>query len=95
MMEEVLAAIKEERYNSLKDILDAWMEEAGVPCVQVRIGYGNATATFFIYTNHPGLMIGYHGELVDKYKEKLKEYSMRNVEVEFIETQYSFIFKKD
>lgn len=106
MMEESLAAIKEEKYNSLKAIFNAWMGEAGVPCVQIRIEYNaleldpitqkqNLTLTFKVYTNRPGLMIGYKGQLIDKYKEKLEEYCRREVKIEWVETQNSFVFEKD
>ena len=96
VVEEALAKIKEEKYNSLKAIFNAWMGEAGVPCVQVRLDYSVVPLLVFkVYTNRPGLMIGYRGELVNKYREKLKEYSRREVKIEFVETHKSFIFEKD
>lgn len=96
MMEEFLAAVKEKEYNSLNSIFGAWMKEAGVRGIQVNIDRGEVIH-YTIFTSKPGFMIGYKGELADKYKQKLKEYEFmkKEVIVHFIETKYSFVLEKD
>ena len=94
MMEQVLAAIREEMYSSLRKIFNAWMQEAGVRSIQVDVNYDN-NIVYTIYTDRPGLMIGYKGSLIDKYKKALQEQHYRTVEIKFVETRYSFQLKKD
>lgn len=94
MMEQVLAAIREEMYSSLRKIFNAWMQEAGVRSIQVDVNYDN-NIVYTIYTDRPGLMIGYKGVLIDKYRKALQEEHFKNVLIEFVETRYSFQLEKD
>ena len=65
---------------SFEEIIRQWREEAGIN----RVGYSvpghsrcilaHYDATdIYIITSYPGLMIGYHGELINKYREILRD----------------------
>lgn len=55
------------------DIIQQWRREA----LGIRSVYKDTTVyhvdgnTLYLITKYPGLFIGYHGSLIDKYREKL------------------------
>ena len=57
----------------MTDIIQQWKKEA----LGLRNVYKDTTVfhvdgnKLYLITKYPGLFIGYHGRLVDKYKEKL------------------------
>lgn len=69
-------------------VLKEWKKEAGVkyPCLFKYIGSENK---IIIYTSRPGFFIGYHGELVDKYKKKINDIlrmKKEEITINFVET---------
>ena len=66
----VLAARPEQKKLDLKDIIEKWKKECQN---RETIGVHICGDRLFITTRRPGLMIGYHGKLVEKYKILLKD----------------------
>ena len=50
-------------------LLRQWIKEAGVDAIMVT----RDRNVWIIHTTRPGLLIGYHGELISKYKELFKQ----------------------
>lgn len=71
-------------YNIDKIIQD-WCNECSIICM-TNTDYNKKTVT--IITNRPGIMIGYKGNLVNKYKEKIKEYGWKINIIEAQEIHY-------
>lgn len=59
--------------DNMTEVIQQWKKEA----LGLRNVYKDTTAfhvegnTLYLITKYPGLFIGYHGRLVNKYKEKL------------------------
>ena len=59
--------------DDMGDIIQRWKREA----LGLRNVYKDTTVfhvdgnTLYLITKYPGLFIGYHGNLIDKYREKL------------------------
>lgn len=65
-------------------VLREWRIEAKNNHLCLYKGEGD---TLIIYTDRPGYMIGYRGELVDKYRKKISEASFGTIKnVTFVET---------
>lgn len=77
--------------KEMSNIIKEWKEEAGVKGIILVGAYPEFRDTIKICTDKPGLMIGKGGELVDKYKEKLKEHNKELEHIEFVETDRWFI----
>lgn len=71
-------------YNIDKIIQD-WCNECNTICM-TNTDYDKKTVT--IITNRPGIMIGYKGNLVNKYKEKINEYGWKINIIEAQEIHY-------
>lgn len=71
-------------YNIDKIIQD-WCNECSTICM-TKTDYDKKTVT--IITNRPGIMIGYKGNLVNKYKEEIKEYGWKINIIEAQEIHY-------
>lgn len=54
-------------------LLSQWATEAGVK-EPLLIRYDRERKKLIIYTTKPGYLIGYHGEIINKYSELLKTY---------------------
>ena len=73
---------------TLEEIIKQWRKEAGIgaytqnSCVVFHVDKKN----IYIITSYPGLMIGFHGLLADKYKEILKAEGY-NHDIEFIDVR--------
>lgn len=73
-------------HDILSDIIKEWRIEAKVetPVLYKYKSYDGGILT--ICTSRPGYMIGYHGQLIEKYKEKLNQIKTVN-EINFIEVE--------
>ena len=73
-------------HDYFSDIIKEWRIEAKVEN-PVLYKYNSLDKTLTICTARPGYMIGYHGQLIEKYKEKLSQiYKVVN-EIKFIEVE--------
>ena len=77
--------------KEISNIIKEWKEEAGVNGIILVGVYPDFRDTIRICTDRPGLMIGKGGELVYKYREKLKEHNKVLDHIEFVETDSWFI----
>ena len=77
--------------KEISSIIKEWKDEAGVKGIVLVSPYSTFRGTIKICTDKPGLMIGKGGELVDKYKEKLKEFNSYLERIEFVETDSWYI----
>lgn len=77
--------------KEISNIIKEWKDEAKVKGVVLVGVYADFKDTIKICTDSPGLMIGKGGELVDKYKEKLKEFNPKLEHIEFVETDSWYI----
>lgn len=64
-----------------KNVIQNWVNEVKKPASIIV-----KENTIHIYTQYPGIFIGYHGETVNKYREQLVGF-----DVEFHELQETFI----
>ena len=71
------------------DIIKEWREKAKVN-IPVLYKYDSFKRILTICTSRPGYMIGYHGVLIDEYKQKLIDAGMRINNIEFIECEGEF-----
>lgn len=73
-------------HDHLGDIIKEWRIEAKVEN-PVLYKYNSLDRTLTICTARPGYMIGYHGQLIEKYKEKFSQiYKVVN-EIKFVEVE--------
>lgn len=77
--------------RDLSEIIKEWKDEAGVEDIILIGVYADFRDTIKICTNKPGWMIGKGGELLYKYKEKLKLVNPHLKDIEFIETDKWYI----
>lgn len=57
--------------EAIKDIVTEWKDEAGIKSFEETIAIHKDGTTLFIITKSPGRFIGYHGNLVEKYKKNI------------------------
>ena len=70
--------------RGVEKLLREWRMEAKNNHLCLYKGEGD---TLIIYTDKPGYMIGYHGELIQKYREKILEASFGTFKnITFVET---------
>lgn len=70
--------------RGVEKLLREWRMEAKNNHLCLYKGEGD---TLIIYTDRPGYMIGYHGELIQKYREKILEASFGTLKnITFVET---------
>lgn len=77
--------------KEFSEIIKEWKNEAGVDDIVLIGAYADFRDTIKICTSKPGWMIGRGGELVYKYKEKLKLLNPRLKDIEFVETDRWYI----
>lgn len=77
--------------REISDIIKQWKDEAGVEGIVLVSAFPSFRDTIKICTDKPGSMIGKHGELVDKYRQKLKKINRHLQHIEFVETDSWFI----
>lgn len=75
----------QKRHDVIRDIINGWLFSLLIGTEQsVATGFEVYNEeTVFIYTNRPGILIGYHGNDLKKLKELLKPEGINNIE--FIE----------
>lgn len=78
-------------HKELSKLIKEWKDEAGVKSIILIGAYPTARHKLKICTDRPGLMIGFHGKLINKYKNKIQEKFPNIEEIEFIETDKWFI----
>lgn len=71
------------------ETLEAWKKEAHLTRLDEHTVFHQDGDVLYILTNRPGLFIGYHGILAEKYREILKQYGI-NV-IEFVDGSYGNI----
>lgn len=77
--------------REIHNIIKEWKHEAGVRGI-ILISHTSPSSHYFtIFTSNPGLMIGYHGELKDKYIEKLRIEMKGLLDVHFVDTDKYYI----
>ena len=66
-------------------IIREWKNEC---CVvePILFSYDYRSNELNIYTNRPGILIGYHGEIINRYRPMLKGILICMKEIKFIET---------
>ena len=77
--------------KDISNIIKKWKDEANVKGVILVGVYADFSDTIKICTDRPGVMIGKNGELVDKYKKKLKEFNPNLEHIEFVKTDSWYI----
>ena len=65
----------------IEKLIQDWCNKCNVVCM-TRLNYKDKIIN--IITNRPGIMIGYKGNLINKYREKIKEYGW---EIDIMEAQ--------
>lgn len=75
----------------ITSIIKEWKDEARVRSVILIGAFPTTSNTITICTSRPGLMIGYKGRLVAKYKAKLKQINPRLECIKFVETSDWYI----
>lgn len=77
--------------KDISNIIKEWKDEAGVKGIILVGAYPEIRETIKICTDKPGLMIGYHGKLIEQYREKLKQICPSIKEIEFVETDSWYV----
>lgn len=80
--------------DAIKSIIKEWKDEANVKGTVLYMlhskknEYDDSDMELVICTNRPGHMIGMHGQLVDKYREKINKafIARHKVMINFVET---------
>ena len=57
---------------SEKHIIQEWANETKTTIYLGKMDYEKKI--LYLYSEHPGLLIGYHGERIERYQEKLKAF---------------------
>lgn len=78
--------------KTVKEIVEEWKDEVDEPIKKQRgINYRRETIaihiegdTLYIATKNPGLYIGFHGQLADKYRKILEE-NGHNLRISFVD----------
>ena len=69
----------------IKEIIEQWKNESCGSMPSRAIVVHIHDSTIYIITDSPGLMIGWHGETINKYRKILEENGY-NQQIEFIDT---------
>ena len=77
--------------KEISNIIKEWKTEAGVKGIVLVSAFPEYRGTIKICTDRPGYMIGKGGELVDKYKDKLRVFNKELETIEFVETDSWYI----
>lgn len=59
--------------KAIKEIVADWKDEIGIKSWEETVAVHKDGDKLFIITKSPGRFIGYHGDLVDKYRKILQE----------------------
>ena len=77
--------------REIHNIIKEWKHEAGVRGIILINNTYSGSPYLTIFTSNPGLMIGYHGELKDKYIKKLRTVMNGLIDVHFVVTDKYYI----
>ena len=77
--------------REIHNIIKEWKHEAGVCGIILTNHTYPGSPYLTIFTSNPGLMIGYHGELKDKYIKKLRTVMNGLIDVHFVVTDKYYI----
>lgn len=77
--------------KEISNIFKEWKQEAGVKGIILLGVFPGLRDTIKVCTDKPGFTIGKGGSLLDKYKERLKEYNSNLEHIEFVETDSWYI----
>ena len=77
--------------KNIEKIIKEWKTEAKVKGIIMVSAFSNFKNTITICTDSPGPMIGWHGQLYDKYFNKLREVNHYLEKIEFVETDSWYI----
>ena len=66
-------------------IMSKWKTESRVD-KSIMWKFNRDRTKMYVYTTKPGYMIGYHGSLIEKYRNLLKENGFE-IEIEFVECE--------
>ena len=86
--EEMRAEVHAWARNRERKFLEDWCTEAGLK-EPVAYDYEYHKG-FTVYTNHPGILIGKAGSLINKYQDRLKEEFGKNNKIKFVEIKNGF-----
>lgn len=87
--EELRNEVHKWAVNRERKFLEDWCAEAGLK-EPVAYSYEYHKG-FTIYTNRPGILIGKAGNLVNKYRDRLKEEFGKNNDIKFVEIKNGFV----
>lgn len=79
---------------TVKTIIEQWQKEAGVRLRSETTVFhiDSVTNTLYILTQYPGWYIGYHGELINKYKTIFREENYY-YDIKFIELGLEYVLE--
>ena len=72
------------------EIVEQWVNEIGSQYFRHAVVIHIDGENIYIITDKPGLMIGYHGALVNKYREILKDNGYTQ-QIEFVDTFVGYV----
>lgn len=76
--------------KTVKEIIESWMEEAGLQRRNETIAFHVSDDTLFIITRFPGILIGKYGSLVDKYRRLMKSNGY-DFQIHFVDLSCGYI----
>lgn len=76
--------------KTVKEIIESWMEEAGLKNRNETIAFHVSENNLFIVSKYPGWLIGKYGSLVDKYRRLLKSNGY-DLKIHFVDLSCGYI----
>ncbi len=70
---------------TVSDIVREWKSESGIKRYDDPTVIHQHEGKLFIITKQPGLFIGYHGNLINKYREVFRNHGYE-FEIQFVDT---------
>jgi len=67
------------KHNEINRIMNEWMFDNFYGCNigYITVAFEVCGRNLYIYTNRPGILMGYHGRCVEELKNKLKSAGIR------------------
>ena len=76
--------------KTIKEIIESWMDEAGLKRKSETIAFHICENDLFIITKYPGWFIGKYGFLVDKYRRLMKSNGY-DLKIHFVDLSCGYI----
>lgn len=76
--------------KTVKEIIESWMEEAGLKNRNETIAFHVSENNLFIVSKYPGWLIGKYGSLVDKYRRLMKSNGY-DFQIHFVDLSCGYI----